>query len=464
MAFLDFLKKKELTRIHDLELKLGESRNSITELRNELDDSLLNHEIIKERFSSVIDLDDEAERIKLEISDKTNELKELNDKYINALSTYKSLKKDVEFYESKADLADYGIYEPIYDFEKSDDYRSEQNLIISQLKNMVYLDNAAISNISWTIDGSVAKGRASTKKFIKLILRAFNGEADSLISKVKWNNINQLVLRLEKSFNTLNKLGENKAVEISKEYFDLKMKELILEYEYKAKKQAEKEEQRALAEDLREEEKAKRELEKATREAEKEEAYYQKILEKVKREYNNSVGDPLELQNKIEALERELIEAQLKKERALSMAQQTKRGYVYIISNIGSFGENVFKIGMTRRLEPLDRVRELGDASVPFKFDVHSLIYSDEARTLEYELHKAFSDRALNLFNFRKEFFNVSLEEIEAKVAELGFSADFSSEPEAEEYKETVVLRQSKLNLSAVERTVVPETFPDTLF
>jgi Meiotically up-regulated gene 113 len=168
------------------------------------------------------------------------------------------------------------------------------------------------------------------------------------------------------------------------------------------------------------------------------------------------------LQHKISELERELEEAQLKKERALSMAQQTKRGHVYIISNIGSFGENVFKIGMTRRLEPMDRIRELGDASVPFRFDVHALIYSDEARTLEYELHKAFSEKALNLFNFRKEFFNVTLEEIESKIKELGFSAEFTSEPEAMEYKETLAIK-NKENIEVTERETLESEFPQSL-
>ncbi|RYG94227.1 GIY-YIG nuclease family protein [archaeon] len=106
------------------------------------------------------------------------------------------------------------------------------------------------------------------------------------------------------------------------------------------------------------------------------------------------------LQAQIDRLELELLAAQEKKERALSMAQQTKRGHVYVISNIGSFGENVYKIGMTRRLEPLDRVRELGDASVPFQFDVHAMIYSDEARTLENELHKAFTNKKVNMLKW----------------------------------------------------------------
>jgi hypothetical protein len=148
------------------------------------------------------------------------------------------------------------------------------------------------------------------------------------------------------------------------------------------------------------------------------------------------------------------------------MAQQTKRGHVYIISNIGSFGENVYKIGMTRRLEPIDRVKELGDASVPFQFDVHAMIYSDEARTLENELHKAFSNKKVNMLNYRKEFFNVSLEEIEKKIDELGFEAEFTILPEAMQYRETLALLE-KMNSSEEIKTIedlIAEEYPTNLY
>lgn len=452
MGLFDFLKKKELSQIQNLNNELDNCNSSKKDLENKL-----------EKYSAIINIESEVSNIIEKIKIQTQELEELNNKYLSAKEIYKNLKHEVSIFETNLDLAEFGVYEPVYDFEKSDDYRDEQNRIISLQKQLIQNEKAAISHTTWTVNGSEAQGRAATKKFIKLILRAFNGEADSLVTKVKWNNINQIKERLNKSFSTLNALGKSQTVEITKDYFDLKIKELLLEYEFRLKKQQEREEQRALAEELREEEKAKREYEKAQKEAEKEEAYYQKILEKVKKDYQSKIGNPEELENKIAELERDLEEARNKKERALSMAQQTKRGNVYIISNIGSFGENVYKIGMTRRLEPMDRVRELGDASVPFKFDVHAMIYSDEARTLEYELHKAFADRAVNLFNFRKEFFNVTLEEIEQKIKELGFEAEFSTIPEAEEYNETLAIKE-KRKLSEVENEVFEEKkYPDTI-
>jgi chromosome segregation ATPase len=232
--------------------------------------------------------------------------------------------------------------------------------------------------------------------------------------------------RITKSFETINKIGESQTVTIQPEYLNLKIKELVLEHEYQQKRQREKEELRAAQEEMREEEKARREFEQAQKEAEKEESNYQKALDKARKEIEQATGEKQnKLQVQIEKLEQELKEAQEKKERAISMAQQTKRGHVYIISNIGSFGEHVYKIGMTRRMEPLDRVKELGDASVPFHFDIHAMIFSEEAPTLENELHKAFANKKVNLVNYRKEFFKVTLDEIEQKAKEIGLAQNF---------------------------------------
>lgn len=298
------------------------------------------------------------------------------------------------------------------------------------------------------------------------MLRAFNGEADVMIAKVKWNNISQMKERLRKAFDTINKLGSGFNVYIEKQFFTLKEQQLVLEYESQAKKQEEKEAMKAIQDELREEEKARRDFEKAQKEAEKEESMYQKAIERVRREFEQATGvNTIELQEQINQLENALREVQEKKERALSMAQQTKRGYVYIISNIGAFGDHVYKIGMTRRLEPMDRVRELGDASVPFGFDVHALIYSDEARTLEYELHKAFAHKKVNMLNFRKEFFKVSLEEIEAKIKELGFEAEFTSIAEAMEFRETLTILQ-KINDTEAHETLeetIAKEFPSDI-
>ncbi len=452
MSLFDFLKKKEIEEIKLLKSQL-------------------------ERYKPIIDIEAEAnkQRVELEqlitqkqteITNLESDFNKLSSDYQSALETYSRLRKEISLYENKLDLIEFGVYEPIFDFEKSEDYREEQKKVIDRQKEMISSESAAICRTNWTIDGSEAKGRASTKRYIKLTLRAFNGECDSLIAKVKWNNVNQMRDRIIKSFETINKLGESQTVRIQYDYLDLKLKELNLEYEYQQKRQKEKEELRAAQEAMREEEKVRREFEQAQKEAEKEESAYQKALEKARKEMEQVTGEKhFKLQAQIEKLELELKEAQEKKERAISMAQQTKRGHVYVISNIGSFGEQVFKIGMTRRLEPEDRVKELGDASVPFQFDIHAMIYSEDAPTLESELHKTFTDNKVNMLNYRKEFFNVTIDEIEKKVKEIGIDAEFQKIPEAMEYRETMAIRE-KLKEQKEQKTInelIAEEFPTSL-
>ncbi|WP_051313758.1 DUF4041 domain-containing protein [Sporocytophaga myxococcoides] len=452
MGLFDFLKKKEFEEIRFLKQQL-------------------------EKYKPIIDVEKEAETIKQklqsEISAKNNEILTVETEYENlkanyrtALSIYTNLRKEIGVYENKLDLVEFGIYEPVYDFEKSDDYRAEQNNIIEKQKQLIANETAAVCRTSWSVEGSEAKGRAITKKVLKLMLRAFNGECDALIAKVKWNNVNQMKERINKSFEAINKLGDNYTASIQRPYLELKIQELILEHEYQLKRQKEKETLRLAQEELRDEERARREFEQAQKQAEKDEANYQKALEKARKEVAELTGEKQQkLLMKIELLENELKEAHERKERALSMAQQTKRGHVYIISNIGSFGENVFKIGMTRRLEPTDRVKELGDASVPFQFDIHSMIFSDEAPTLENELHKAFSDRKVNMINSKREFFNVSIEEIEAKIKELGIDAEFIRLPEAMEYRETMAILNRMKNQEPQESLdeLVAKEFPTAI-
>ncbi|MEL6615500.1 MAG: GIY-YIG nuclease family protein, partial [Bacteroidota bacterium] len=153
----------------------------------------------------------------------------------------------------------------------------------------------------------------------------------------------------------------------------------------------------------------------------------------------------------IEELERRLAEAHANKERAVSRAQMTRAGHVYVISNVGSFGENVYKIGMTRRLDPMDRVRELGDASVPFRFDVHAIIYSDDAPGLEAELHRQFDTKRVNRVNTRKEFFRVPLDEVARVVQENHGEIEFTLAAEAEEYRKTLaLLKKSSTEMSTM--------------
>ena len=206
----------------------------------------------------------------------------------------------------------------------------------------------------------------------------------------------------------------------------------------------EREEQRRIKEQMREEEKARREYERAMQEAQREEEVIKRALEKARLEAEQANAEQKVIfAEQIATLNQRLAEAEAKNQRALSMAQQTRKGNIYIISNVGSFGEEVYKVGMTRRLEPLDRIWELSDASVPFDFDVHAMIPSEDAPALKNLLHTEFDDLRINKVNFRKEFFRVPLERVRSLITAKGIQASFTMVAEAHEYRETQVLNRT---------------------
>jgi len=276
------------------------------------------------------------------------------------------------------------------------------------------------------------------KEQAKLMLRAFNGECDEAVAKVKYDNVNNLENRINQSFEAINKLGESKHLWLTREYLKVKLEELYLVHERAEKIQAEREEQRHIREQMREEEKAMREIEKAKEEAEREENTKAKALGKARQELAQAEGKQVDrLQSLVERLETELKEALDRKAKAIARAQLTRSGYVYVLSNIGSFGKNVYEIGMTRRLEPLERVDELSGAAVPFHFDVHAMIFSEDAPALENLLHRHFESRRVNLVNLRREFFHITLDEIREAVKKHFGLVTFVLVPEAEEFRKT---------------------------
>ncbi len=403
-----------------------------------------------DKYKGVVDLDSEKEKIKLEIekltSERTDFLKGFNDKksklesdYNQANEIYQKLKTEKSRLEEDIEVMEFGVYKPHFEFNSSEDYRKKVLDIVEKQKDLIKQDKGTHCPTEWTVGGSKSEGKKMVRNESKLMLRAFNGECDSAILKVRWDNVLKMEDRIRHAFDTINKTGETVNTSITQEYCALKIEELRLSHELQIKIREEKEEQKRIREDMREEEKARIEIEKAKDEAEKEETRYQKALEKAREEISKSSGAESEkLIGKITELERKLELARQEKERAISRAQQTKSGHVYIISNIGSFGENVFKIGMTRRLEPMDRVEELGNASVPFEFDVHAMVYSENAPDLEHEFHKYFDSNRINLVNNRKEFFSLGIEEIEKWALENKLEISLTKLAEAREYRETI--------------------------
>ena len=416
---------------------------------------------ILHRYKDVVDIDAHKGKLISEtnelISSRDKQLAELDDKIISLKQEYAGKRKylsdlirEISLFEENNEIISYGLYQPHFDFDTSEKYKAALLAVREQEKALVREEQAAGSTMTWTVGGSAAEGRRMVKHYSKLMLRAFNGECEALISDVRWNNISRMEERLEKAFLAINKLGETQQITISQRYKKLKLDELRLSYEHQDRIYQEKEEQKRIREQIREEEKAQKEIERALKESDDEEKKYNKALEQARKELEKAHGDAvITLQERMAQLQSQLEEAQRMKERALSMAQQTKAGHVYVISNIGSFGDNVFKIGMTRRLEPMDRVKELGDASVPFEFDVHAMIYSDNAPELENIMHKEFDSRRVNLVNSRKEFFKVELQEIENIAKKRNLGIEFTKVAEAREFRESISIRDASSKKTA---------------
>ncbi len=275
----------------------------------------------------------------------------------------------------------------------------------------------------------------------KLLLRAFNTECDELIGKVKYTNFDATLNRIYKSSEAISKLGTIMGISVTQTYLDAKVKELRLAFEYQQKKQEEKEAAKIARAEQREQAKLERELEAQHKKIEKEQSHYQRAYEQVQRQLELSPNDTnllekqRELEEHLEDVDKALADIDYRQ-------ANMKAGYVYVISNIGSFGKDIYKIGMTRRLEPTERVDELGGASVPFNFDIHAMMFSDNAPALEAALHRAFADRKVNMVNQRREFFHVTLDEIKEVIkANYDKTVEFTDTPDAEQYRISMKMR-----------------------
>lgn len=367
-----------------------------------------------------------------------------NDQLYGLSEKLDGLRGELVQVEDQLMLESFALYTPKYDFENSDEYKEKLDEIRQKQKQLVKNKHAVLGNQNWTVNGKKSEGKKMVNDMIKLVLRSFNNECDTCIMKVKFNNVESCEKKINKSFDTLNKLGRVMNVEITDVYKRLKFKELYLAHEYKVKKEEEKEEQRRLREELREEARLKKEIEEARKEFNKEKKHYNKALSDLHKKLDKSsdAEEKRELEIKINEVQEKIQEIDKGIENIDYREANKRAGYVYVISNIGSFGEGVYKIGMTRRLEPMDRVKELGDASVPFNFDVHAMIFSDDAPTLENKLHKAFEDKKMNMVNSRREFFKVDLLEIKNIIKENhDKTVEFNELALAEQYRESLIIR-----------------------
>jgi multidrug efflux pump subunit AcrA (membrane-fusion protein) len=410
----------------------------------------------RKRFAAIVDVEAEATRLRTAAAQEAEAVQQatrrerdqqaaLMHEAAQVRTEFERLSDELRKIEGNLEDVSFGLYRPQYRFDTPEQFKAELDRVYERQKEMIRAGKAASFAVSWTVGNSKRDGERMQKQYSKLLLRAFNGECDAAIAKVSWNNATKMEERIRRAFDAINQLGEVMTVSLAPGYRDLKLAELRLEYELVEKKREIAEEQRRIREQMRDEEKALREAERAQADAEEEEVRFQKALEKAKVELSRARGEEhVRLNAKLLELQGQLAEARAKSVRAKSLAEMTKAGYVYIISNIGSFGEQVFKIGMTRRLEPMDRVRELGAASVPFPFDVHAMVYSDDAPALEAAFHQRFKDRSVNLVNLRKEFFHVDLAELEAFAKQRGLKIAFTKVAEAREYRESAAMRLAR--------------------
>ncbi len=344
----------------------------------------------------------------------------------------KQIKKELDDLNHTAlvSMMDFEVDEAI----TSEEYKDKLTVLKSKISECVR-DNKVL-------DVSSMKTKKMIRDNSKQILRCFDAECNNAIRSVSVRNVDTQRNKINKSFETLNKIFDVDGVKLTHEFLEMKLEELNLTYAYYLKKEQEKEEQKAIREQMLEEEKVRREIEREKAKIEKEENQFKNEITKLMGYMQKSSDAEKQLYiDKIKELEEKLKLVEKDKENVFQREQNTRAGYVYVISNIGSFGEDIYKIGMTRRLEPMDRVKELGDASVPFEFDVHAMIFSDDAPKLESVLHSTFRDKQVNKVNPRKEFFHVSLSEIEKVVKENhNATVEFTQIAKAEQYRESLRL------------------------
>ena len=380
-----------------------------------------------------------------QIEQEQNRLDKVQRECAQAQTRLQELKSQIIETDEAILLQSFGFYTPHYTYTTSDEYKARLNAVREKQKNMVKYAGAAVTgNTNWQVNGSASKGRKMVSDMQKLLLRAFNAECDDAVEHVRFNNVAACEKKISSSAGAISKLGAMMGIAITENYIHAKMEELHLMHEYQVKKQEEKEAAKEARQRQREEAKAAKELEEARKKLEKEQKHYQNALSKLLDQINHASDVQMEaLQQKKAELEQQLSAIDTELKDVDYRAANQKAGYVYIISNIGAFGENVYKIGMTRRLDPMDRVDELGDASVPFNFDVHAMIFTDDAPGLEAALHNAFADRKLNYINQRREFFRVTLDEIKKVVREnYDKTVEFVDIAPAEQYRESLQIAQ----------------------
>ncbi len=343
------------------------------------------------------------------------------------------LREEIGDVQQRLFRADLGYYDFSHPAEASVELGLELAKVRAEAKAMVSNRTATTATRFFTFNDSHAKGRKFTSDMSKLMLRSYNAEAENCILKVRAGSLDSAVKRLQRAKDQAERLGKMIDLEIASRYHWLRTRELFLASQHLQAKALAKEAEREERGRLREEKQAQKEFEKERAKLVKERGHYEKLAEALKLK-----GDMETLAEILAKLKQLDIDIKAVDYRVANI----RAGYVYVVSNVGSFGDNIIKIGMTRRLDPMDRVRELGDASVPFRFDVHALFFSEDAVGVEAELHRRFADKRVNRVNLRREYFYATPAEVKEQLVDIaGTLLEFEETAEAEQYRESQRLR-----------------------
>jgi hypothetical protein len=433
MSFMDYLKgpahRANANRLADELQTLQKKHADLERLAREC--GALDLQAIQDRIKAEEQV---LELLRNRALEATNELRATQEQLL-------SVRKEILVLEETVLLESFALYVPKFDLTNSAEYKDRLDKVRLRQKALIKAGEAATGNMNWEVNGKKSEGKKLVGDMVKLLIRSFNNECDYCVDNVKFDNVELGETRIRKSFDACNKLGRVMTVSLSDEFLSLKLDELHLAHEFQLKKQEEKEEAKKAREQLREQQKLEQEIRAARDKIAKERKHFTAALKSLESRLSVATDEQerTELQARMDEVQGQR-DALDQEEKVIDYREQNaKAGYVYVISNVGAFGEGVYKIGMTRRLEPMERVDELGDASVPFWFDVHAMVFSENAPTLEAKLHERFAAGRLNKVNGRKEFFRADIKEIEAVIrANYDSVVEVVHDAPAEQYRESL--------------------------
>jgi len=426
---LDVLEKQiaEKTKHDEALNRLTEIRSRYTATKSEIDS-----------LSTEIGMKTEHNQALKTLSGVQKELDKLKNQYKTGKDKLTDLEEKIIEAENEVDIQEVGFYGLDLDVSTSAEYKTKMIELQNKQKVMVKSRIACdfSDNVAW--NNSLTDGKKMVRQSIKMKLWSFNTHCDSVITKVTYRNRGLSERKIQKAFDVLN--SNDNLSSISYDYLQLKIEELDATFKYKEQLEHEKELLREQREQEREERKLQQEIARERAKIEKDETHINTELARLQNLLLEERSDKQKLQNEFNGLEQKLQKLNRRKEEVDFREAHAMAGYVYVISNVGAFGRDVIKIGVTRRLEPIERINELGDASVPFRFDVHALVFSDHAFKLEKALHDRFAKQRMNQVNSRKEFFKIPLEEVQkAIIQEFGASSvEFHMQPEAREFRQSI--------------------------